>query len=271
MAEFNARAYWEHRLTERYTLDGVGWIGLGTAFNGWMYRVRRHVFLRTLRRFVPRPEALRVLDIGAGTGFYIARWHEIGAATVTGADLTDTAVSKLRERHPGDRFERFDVGSTDVPFEAGSFDAVSIVDVLYHVVDDERFGQAFRNAAALLVPGGLLVFTENFLHGGAQRAEHQVSRSLEQIEGALTDAGFEPLVRRPVFVLLNTPLDSENRLLQAWWGLATWIAARSNLLGGVLGALIYPFELALVGRLREGPSTELMVCRRLDGQRAATR
>jgi hypothetical protein len=30
-----------------------------------------------------------------------------------------------------------------------------------------------------------------------------------------------------------------------------------------LGAVLYPLELALVGRLKEGPSTELMLCRRL--------
>ena len=36
-----------------------------------------------------------------------------------------------------------------------------------------------------------------------------------------------------------------------------------NPLGAVLGAVLYPLELALVARLKEGPSTELMLCRRL--------
>jgi SAM-dependent methyltransferase len=262
MSGFDARGYWENRLAERFTLDGVGWTGLGTAFNGWMYRVRRHVFLRSLRRYAPRPETLRVLDVGSGTGFYVERWHELGVAHVTGTDLTDTAVSRLRERHPGDRFERFDVGSTDLPFDPGSFDAISIVDVLFHIVDDEDFRQAFRNAYELLAPGGLLVFTENFLHGPTQRAEHQVSRSLGEIEAAVAEAGFETLARRPMFVLLNTPLDTGSRLLRAWWKFVLETVGRANPLGAVVGAVAYPFELVLVGRVHDGPSTELMVCRR---------
>jgi hypothetical protein len=33
-------------------------------------------------------------------------------------------------------------------------------------------------------------------------------------------------------------------------------------LGVVVGAMLYPLELLLVARLQEGPSTELMICRR---------
>lgn len=38
------RAYWEARLAERYSLDGVGYLGLGSSFNAWMYRARRRSF-----------------------------------------------------------------------------------------------------------------------------------------------------------------------------------------------------------------------------------
>jgi hypothetical protein len=65
-----------------------------------------------------------------------------------------------------------------------------------------------------------------------------------------------------MFVLLNTPLDSDSRLLHAWWRLVLNTASRANLAGAVIGTLAYPVELALVSRLREGPSSELMVCRR---------
>ena len=267
MPDFDPRGYWEQRLSERYSLDGVGWIGLGEAFNTWMYRVRRHVFMRTVAPLAPHATDLRVLDIGSGTGFYVKRWHELGVPRITGADLTDTAVQRLRAAHPQDTFERFDVGSTEVPFPDGSFDAISIVDVLYHIVDDERFEQAFRNIARLLAPGGVLVFSENFLQGPTQRAEHQVSRSMEKIQGVLDRTGFDVLLRRPVFALLNTPLDSQSRLLHRWWELMAKVASRSNALGNAAGALTYPLELALVSRLREGPSTELMVCRRRPAER----
>lgn len=262
MADFDPRAYWERRLSERYTLDGVGWIGLGEAFNTWMYRVRRHVFLRTLRPLAAHAPSLRVLDVGTGTGFYVERWHELGVPAITGADLTDAAVEQLRSRFGGDSFARFDVGGDELPFAPGSFDAISCMDVLFHIVDDARFERALANLHALLAPGGILAFSDNFLHGRVMRGEHQVSRPLEEIEAALAAVGFDVVARRPMFVLFNTPLDSDSPLLRRSWSLLTKIAARGNAFGAVAGALAYPVELALVSRLHEGPSTELMVCRR---------
>jgi SAM-dependent methyltransferase len=262
MAEFDARGYWERRLTETYAIDGVGYAGLGPAFNTWMYRVRRHVFLRTLRPLLPDPPRARVLDVGTGTGFYVDRWHELGAGSVTGSDLTDTAVAKLSERYPGDDFVRFDVGDPKPPPQLGPFDAISAMDVLFHIVDDERFARSFATVRELLAPGGVFAFTDNFLHRATERAEHQASRPLGEIEAAVHDAGLDIVDRRPMFVLLNAPVDSGNRLLHAAWSAMGTLAVKRDALGGVAGALAYPLELGLLRLVREGPSTELMVCRR---------
>jgi SAM-dependent methyltransferase len=205
---------------------------------------------------------MRVLDVGSGTGFYIDRWHELGVSSVTGADLTETAVERLRHRYPDDRFVRFDVTEAGAPLEPGSFELVSAMDVLFHIVDDEGFARAFETLFSLVAPGGRLVFSDNFLHGPAQRARHQVSRPLEDIEAAVRAAGFEVVERRPMFVLLNAPVDSRSRVLGTTWHVLASASARRNFLGAILGAAAYPLELALLSRVREGPSTELMVCRR---------
>jgi SAM-dependent methyltransferase len=260
MSSFDPESYWEQRLRERYDLEGVGWIGLGGALNDWMYRVRRRVFLQRLAPLLPDPSRARVLDVGSGTGFYVERWHELGAGRVAGSDITETAVAQLRQRFPRDRFERFDVGGESSPFSPGEFDAISAFDVLFHIVDDTRFTRAIGNLFSLTAPGGHLVFSDNFVHGAALRGEHQASRPLAEIEQAVREAGFEITSRRPMFVLLNTPVDSDSRVLHAWWTLLTKAASRADAFGQVLGAAAYPAELALVSRLREGPSTELMVC-----------
>jgi SAM-dependent methyltransferase len=262
MTGFEPRGYWEQRLSEHYTLDGVGYLGLGEGFNRWMYRIRRHVFLREARRCFSDPRALRVLDIGSGTGFYIDRWHELGVARVTGSDLTEVAVANLQRRNPLDAFLAFDVGGDEHPFGTARFAAVSMMDVLFHVVDDGRFRRAFTNVFALLEPGGVLIFSENFVHGDAIRLPHQASRSLREIEQAVADAGFQVLRRRPVFSLMNAPLDSDSRLLRSWWSRLHSLVSRNDRLGAAIGALLYPLELALVSRLGEGPSTEIMICRR---------
>ena len=56
---FDPRGYWEQRLSEHYTLGGVGYLGLGEGFNDWMYRVRRHVFLKRFAGSSPIRRAAR--------------------------------------------------------------------------------------------------------------------------------------------------------------------------------------------------------------------
>jgi SAM-dependent methyltransferase len=261
-SDFDPGAYWEERLTDDYTLEGVGWSSLGEALNEWMYRVRGQVFLREMRTLFGSAGDLKVLDIGSGTGFYVERWHDFGVRHVVGSDITAVAVGNLRGRFPGDEFVQFDVGGGESPLGERRFDVVSAFDVLFHIVDDERFLRALRNIHDLLAPGGVFVLTDNFVHGQTMRGRHQTSRPLHEIEQGLAQAGFRVQRRTPVFVLLNTPVDSDSRVLRTWWKYLAIAASRSNALGWALGAAAYPVELGLTRVLREGPSTELMICRR---------
>ena len=265
---FDPNEYWETRLARSYTLGDVGWLGLGIGLNSWMYRVRRHVFVDTLRPLIADPASARVLDVGSGTGFYVERWHELGVRGVTGSDLTRTAVERLARRHPGDRFARFDVGAEKLPFEPASFDAISAMDVLFHIMEDARFERAFANIAALLKPDGVFAFSENCLHGPELRTRNWRSRPLHRIEAVVAAAGLEIVVRRPMFVLLNAPVDSRSRALRGSWSLVQRAARAHDRLGALVGAALYPLERVLVSRLREGPSTELVLCRpRADARR----
>ena len=257
------RDYWEQRLATHEGLAGVGYIGLGKAFNGWMYRARRATFLRHVRPLIaPVAGGLDVLDIGSGTGFYVDRWTEIRVRSITGSDITDTAVSRLSQRYPAYRFERFDVGSGEAPFEDRSFGAVSAFDVLFHIVDDDRYETAVRTIHRLLRPGGHFLLSDNFLHGKELRTPTQVSRSLDRIESVLDAAGFEVVTRRPALSLMNYPVDSDSRVRQLGWTAISRIARTSEATAWATGALLYPFEVGLATRTRESPTTELMICRR---------
>src|SRR4051812_15466128 len=97
---FDRRAYWEDRLDRHPGREGVGHAGLGEGLNGWMYRVRRRVFLRELAPLMDALPSRRVLDVGSGTGFYLDRWRELGAAAIVASDLTEVAVRRLRSANP---------------------------------------------------------------------------------------------------------------------------------------------------------------------------
>ena len=267
---FDNRAYWEQRLREHYSLAGVGYLRLGRRFNEWMYRVRGEVFDRVVQGGAKSEEGgggwrgKRVLDVGAGTGFYVDRWLRLGAE-VTGLDLTDIAVQELARSFPAAQFVRADIGGeiSGVPLPPGSFDAVSAFDVLFHIVDDAAYARAFRNIAALLRPGGWFYWSDNFLRHPTERVAHQVSRTLAESERLVGEAGFEVVGRVPMFVLMNYPADTTSRLLRWGWTAMVAPAALVPALGGVLGALLYPIERRLLLRARESPSTEIMICRKL--------
>jgi 2-polyprenyl-3-methyl-5-hydroxy-6-metoxy-1,4-benzoquinol methylase len=277
MSGFDNQGYWERRLREHYSLEGVGYLRLGRRYNEWMYRVRGAVFDEVVRRHLtpPSPQSprrtaggatapLEVLDVGAGTGFYIERWLALGAS-VTGIDLTEVAVERLREKFPAARFVRADIGqplTEPLASERGRFAAVSAFDVLFHVVDDTQYARALGNIAELLEPGGLLFWSDNFIHQPTIRVTHQVSRSLSEATAALETAGLEIVSRVPMFVLMNYPADTRSRLARWAWTAMVSPALLSDRLGGLVGALLYPLERRLTRTVRESPSTELMVCRR---------
>jgi SAM-dependent methyltransferase len=258
--KFDPLNFWEERL-QQFDLSAVGYAGLGLRYNRWLYRVRSFVFRRTLRRAALDLGSARVLDAGSGTGFYISEWLRAGAKDVTGSDLTAVATERLREVFPHLEFVQFDI-SAEPPFPPGSFDVISAFDVLFHVVEDGRYRSAIANIATLLRDGGHFLFSENFVRRQAARHVHMVNRSRAEIEGILAECGFDVVIRRPMFVLMNSPIDSESAILHSSWHYLRRIVSRHEALGAVAGALLFPLELALVSVLREGPSAEVMVCRK---------
>ncbi len=262
MAGFNPRAYWEERLERNEGLRGVGHIVLGLPFNRWMYRLRRQVFKRTVRSHLASAQPANALDVGSGTGFYLALWKELGAERIMGSDITDTAVSRLRESHPGIETFRMDICDGDERLN-GSFDAVSCMDVLFHVLDDARFEAAILNLRRALRPGGLLFISDNFPKQAVPRERHFATRCLDEYTDALHKARFRIEARVPMFHLMNQPFDSSSRALHRWWTLVERICQAMPAAGGPLGALVYPIESAVVRMREKGISTQLMVCRAL--------
>jgi SAM-dependent methyltransferase len=260
MTETNARDYWESLHKRSYGLTSVGYIGVGRPFNAWMYRVRRRVFQGTVKAFITEQDP-EILDIGSGTGFYLDRWRELGFQRISASDVSEVAVERLRERYPSLEIAQLDIGEESVG-PSRQFDVVSIVDVLFHITSDRSYERALVNLAELVRPGGILVLSENFVHEAGPKEAQQVNRSLAGITSLLRNVGLEPLARRPMFVLMNYPVDSTSRLHRFCWRTLVLAMAAWNPLGAVVGAALYPLELLLVARLKEGPSTELMVCRR---------
>jgi hypothetical protein len=112
-------------------------------------------------------------------------------------------------------------------------------------------------------PGGYFIFSENFLPQARETGIHQVSRTYSEITALLAEHGFADVQRAPVFVLMNRPLKSSSAFLALTWRSIVRVTKMTHrpYLGGWLGALLYPIDLASSRVMSTGPSTEMMICR----------
>jgi SAM-dependent methyltransferase len=261
MSQIDVRDYWEKRLGADWSLRGVGFSRLGTRFNEWQYRLRAERFDAIVRELGIDGRRARVLDVGSGTGFYIDAWTRLGAEHITGLDLTDAAVASLRTAFPDVTVVRADITEGTGGLASGSFDVVSCMDVMFHVVDNARFLSALQNIAEVLTPGGTFIWSDFFVHGREYGDRHIVWRNLYRIEDMLDRAGFDVVFRKPLFYVMNEPRDAMSRLAVPSWKALMWVASRSEASGDQVGRLLYKLDRRLTARA-ESPSTEVMVCRK---------
>jgi len=104
------------------------------------------------RAFANRP--VEVLDIGCGGGFLSNHLGSVGHR-VTGLDASTDALT-VASRYDGSGRVRYQQGDAlNLPYPAGSFDAVCAMDFLEHVESPDR---VIAEAARVLKPNGLFFF-----------------------------------------------------------------------------------------------------------------
>jgi SAM-dependent methyltransferase len=193
----------------------------------------------------------------------------MAAKQIVGLDITSAAIEHLRSQFPGRRFHLADITEVRALPGESRFDVVSAFDVLFHIVDDLRYRQAIANIHSFLRPGGLFLHSDIFTHLEAVRGRHYVYRPLAEVEGTLREAGFDVVDRRPMFVLMNVPIDTQNRARKLAWGALQTSASASRVISYLLGAALYPLEIPLTAILRESASTEVMICKKVDNPKTA--
>jgi SAM-dependent methyltransferase len=139
------------------------------------YERARWSALRHFIRAASIPPPGRVLDYGAGSGLYIPLWRELFPdARLFACDVSRVALERLRDAHPDVRSEL--IGNA-APFEPGSFDVVTSVEVIEHVADLEAF---LADVRRLLRPDGVFVWTTPCANRGS--IEHLWSLLTGQID-----------------------------------------------------------------------------------------
>jgi ubiquinone/menaquinone biosynthesis C-methylase UbiE len=112
---------------------------------------------------------LVLLDAGCGTGGFL-RWIAASGAfdRLVGTDLSEHAIELAKQRSRD--LELHVAPLHELPFADGTFDVLTLNDVLQHVPED-RVTESLRECARVLRPSGMLLVRTN----GARRARRERS------------------------------------------------------------------------------------------------
>jgi len=174
----------QHTYSIMYQVEGAHW---------WFVGRRRIIesFLAPLcsrlRGELKSDRPLKILDVGCGTGANLEMLSQFGDAE--GVDVSAEALAFCRERGLADVRQG---AAEQLPWEDGSFDLVTGLDVVEHLDDDVA---GLKEMRRVLRPGGytfLFVPAFMFLWGVQDDISHHRRRyTLKSLRQAANAAGFE--------------------------------------------------------------------------------
>ena len=255
--------FWEERYSQ-FDLSRSGHRDLPEPYNRWLYRRKRAVLRRELARAGFDARGKRIVELGIGTGAYMGMWQALQVRSVTGLDISRAASAFAQAKYPQLKVLCRDVTEPGLAADVGTdADLVAALDVLYHVVDDSSLTELLRNVRAVLRPGGMLAFHDQFLHRPTEDHGYIRWRSLDDWHGALATAGFSVVSRTPIFFSMLQANDCATRSAAArldsiWATIHPWIWR----LPRVAGAALYAIDTLLGATRGEGPSMELLLAQR---------
>lgn len=211
--EFNASDYWRDRLANDPSLTGVGTRPFGATYQRYLYRLKEAAIRRVLCAGRANVAGASVLNVGCGVGYFEPFFDRLGASSVTGVDVAASSIERLRACRPRYDYHVADVGlPLSAPLVGRSFDLITAIDVLYHVVDDARFETAIENLCRLCGDGGMLLFTESPQATVGDALPHVRHRSPEQYHAMLAEHGLRMIARTPMYHFFDRPIRGINLL-----------------------------------------------------------
>lgn len=204
MQRYDNKGYWEERLGKSFTLGATGHSGFTENYNKYLYSLKARALEKACERYRIVVKGKNILDVGSGTGFFVDHYLRKKAASVCGIDITDASVTGLRRLYPDMEFYRCDIGKPCHEPEK-RFDMINAFDVLYHIIDDQAFGQAIRNIGNWCNPGGWILITDTF-ENIANNELHVKYRPLAVYEKIFKENGVQILGLEQITSRIDRPM-----------------------------------------------------------------
>lgn len=266
--QFDAGAYWRSRVVSGSDLAVVGHRSMGRAYNGQIYERRLEVLDAVVGTYARKPFAkLRVLDIGCGSGFYTGYWSALGVKNYVGLDISQATIGHLSGQYQDYDFVCADV--TEARLEAfpdlAQFDVVTVFDVFYHIVDDERFANAVRNIGSLTRESGIVLIMDQLCSDRYQLSKHVVYRERQAYLDLFDRSGLELIDSELLFHYLIPPLSGYrvvDFLVAGVFKLAGYILRMSDRLARWVGGRLRDVDKRLRSSGRRVSNSEMLIFRK---------
>lgn len=267
--DYPASEYWNVVLGDRYDLRGTGYPELPLSWNEWLYRQMRSSVDRMIKRnhLAAGLAQADVLDIGSGVGHWLVYWRKHGVQSLRGCDLTETAVGQLNARFPDVPVTQVDIGAPNPPID-GTFDLISVMAVLQHITNDDKWRQALSNVSSLLAADGSALIidplvTHNFWTDEKPAGAMSWLRRADEWKAALADAGLVIVDLIPTTFTLAAGGDAaRGKVGAAWhryWDTVHKVNGRREGVGKVTGAMAFGLDQVLTRSPINGVSTKTIL------------
>ena len=164
------------------------------AMARYHYNLVENAILDVLRERPGMPPIRHVLDVGSGTGHWVAFAAEIlEAESVVATDFSEVAISRLAGCFANDARVRacvHDVGRS-LPEREGGFDLVTAIGIFFHLVDDQVWERAVGRVIGALADQGLAVIGGEFEDREAELGALRKVRPLAKWREVVTAHGGE--------------------------------------------------------------------------------
>jgi 2-polyprenyl-3-methyl-5-hydroxy-6-metoxy-1,4-benzoquinol methylase len=150
--DYDAKKYWHDRFNKYGdSIQGPGNEALSEKENWKMYDEAKEVFLNICRKENINFETSSFCEIGLGNGFYTQILLDSGVKKYQGFDISDVLIPRMKERFPSFSFKENDIGSEEL---TGTYDVIMLIDVIQHIVNEDKCNFALSNIAQHLNVGG---------------------------------------------------------------------------------------------------------------------
>jgi 2-polyprenyl-3-methyl-5-hydroxy-6-metoxy-1,4-benzoquinol methylase len=264
--EYEASEFWNKRY-KRCDLTTSGHIDLPFDYNYWMYELKKNKVRKSVLRYLSPSQLAeaRIMDLGCGTGIYVDMWKNQGVQQLVGLDISSVAVDLLNEKYKGYSFYTEDLADPALPSKYGaeSYDVVTAIGVLVHILDDKAFSSALKNMVDMLADDGIIILVEYLRKGPAQEGSYMKVRSFPWYKQELKKVGLELLEQKPVYFFMGRPYDVNGRLANYFFNTAfRWNRALIRRFPKFMGAVLYAFDSFVTRFMKDGPSEEILVCKK---------